>query len=896
MPIETITVTVQAGSANPQTKTVQVNVDPTTGSGTGTVSYVGSNGGADTVKATATIAGSNLTSNSAFTSFQQTNGPVAILTPQPSGQGLYTYTTANHETFYPITGTVYSGLQFTTPVINQVYATGSYSLPITGTVTNDGNSGEYKHLPPILNQAKTDGTAQFPGTINGTSLSSMSNVAGLYVFKGSFVVAAAGYVTFYSHCDEAWALYLPASVTRYDGTFNANTGDGGGGSPSTWDGLPLIGTRNTSAAGLQATDYVRVRFPAAGIYPFRLWMHNNGDAQTYEVFTFTNGLGTVPGGFVGGQVFGTVIKPIPVQANPNPTVPAGNLQLNVTQNTPYIQGQTATLNITVSGIHYSTKPYIPIFEGTTGKVFLYNSASLNQYTFPSFTSEPAVDKTAAASHVFTIAGSNGSWQGRLSIVYNDAADGNFSLKYGGAAFDANVDLTNLIVTAEDIAWFHGTNKSFDTYAVNGGLGGNQSQIEIDYMVKPTVSSVSPTTVTADGGVKNIVVALNKPFSPQQQGANNTGNVVNTPVFTCPGCTVGTPVPNIVNGWLVSYTVPITVPTNSSTTTTNLGMTLTGTLTYLNGSSFTTGSVTYIPTGTIATLTLTGVSFTPPTVTAFSITPKAGTAPNYTVNSGANETLSATVSSAFNNATTCSFWRQQHGTTNRVNMGSGVLTNSYTSGGLFYKVFTFSQAVVGWYTTNDLGAQAHDTVSGLSSNLYFDSSTYTVLSGGGGGGGGGCPAFEMFVSMDQQVSDVQVGDSLVSLATSLVGDEWKNGLAAEPAAVQWLKYSEEFCFQLIAENGAEVVVSASTPVPTREALEHLKNGGDPLIVPTFANEIRSGMHVITDVGNGLEWSMLVETYPVGIRRVARLYCGGRNFAAGVKPGKYIYTHNLNSQVK
>ena len=889
MPIETITVTVQAGSANPQTKTVQINVDPTTGSGTGTVSYVGSNGGADTIKATSTIAGSNLTSNSAFASFQQTNGPVAVLTPQPSGQGLFTYTTANHETFYPIISTVYSGLQFTTTVINQVFATGGYSLPIAGTITDDGNSGEYKHRPPILNQAKTDGTAVSPGTINGTVLSSMNNVAGLYVFKGSFVVAAAGYVTFYSWCDDAWAFYLPASVTRYDGTFNANTGDGGGGSPSTWDGLPLIGTRNTSASGYQATDYVRVHFPAPGIYPFRLWMHNNADDQTYEVFTFTNGLATVPGGYVGGQIFGTVIKPIPLQANPNPTVPAGNLQLNVTQNTPYIQGQTATINVTVTGIHYSTKPYIPIFEGTAGKVFLYNNASSNVYNFPTFNAQP-VDKTAASSHIFTLAGSNGSWQGRVSVVYNDAADGNFSLKYGGAGFDANVDLTNLTITAEDIAWFNAPNKSFDTYAVNGGLGGNQAQIEIDYMVKPTVSSVSPTQVTADGGVKNIVVALNKPFSPQQQGANNTGNVVNTPVFTCPGCTVGTPTPNIVAGWLTGYTVPITVPSNSSTTTTSLGMTLTGTLTYLNGSTFTTGSVTYIPTHTIATLTLTGVSFTPPSISAFTVAPKTGTAPSYSIVSGATETLTATVSSAFNNAMTCAFWRQSHGTTTRVNMGNGTLSNSYASGGLFYKVFTFSQADTSWYTTNDLGAQATDTVSSLQSNLYFDSSTYTKVTSGGGGGGGGCPSIEMYISQHAQVGDLQLGMSL----TALVGDGVEyldRALARENAQVAAIDFDTQPCHRLLAANGAEVIVSASTPVPTRQAIIAFKEGVSQDKIAIYANEIFAGMDVITDVGNGPEWSTLVETEALGMRRVGRVNCGGKNFAAGSKPGKYIYTHNL-----
>jgi hypothetical protein len=230
------------------------------------------------------------------------------------------------------------------------------------------------------------------------------------------------------------------------------------------------------------------------------------------------------------------------------------------------------------------------------------------------------------------------------------------------------------------------------------------------------------------------------------------------------------------------------------------------------------------------------------------------------------------------------------------MGSGTLSSSYTSGGLYYKVFTFSQVNTSWYTTNDLGAQATDTVSGLQSSLFFDSSTYTKVTGGGGGGGGGCPTMEMYVGETMQVSDCQVGDPLACLVhePDYYLDQVMEGV--ESHAIVWMDSTPEVCYHFIAENGAEVVVSGSTPVATRETLTALREGHPVEQLPVHASDIRAGMHVITDVGNGLEWSMLVETLCVGVRLVKRLYVGGRNFAAGVVPGKYIYTHNLQVVVK
>jgi hypothetical protein len=885
MPIETITVTITG--ANPQTKTVQVNVDPTTGSGSTSVSYTGSNGGADTAKATATIAGNPYTSNSAFEAFQAANGPLAVIDPLT----VTGYQNANDYTIDTPGSIIYGPANFNTVVMNQPFASGGFSHPISGVQTDDGNTGEYKHVPPLMDQTKPDGSA-----LNslGTPISAFHGQAYMAKWRGKFVVAQAGIQTFYFQVDDAWAMYFGPGCFRTQGTYNP-----GSLSSSFSEGgvtFTLAGSRNTAAGDHQAWDYIYMNFPAPGIYDFQIWFKNNNDNQQYMVCAYTPGSGSIPGGYVGGQYFGGVIKPIPQQAAPSPTVPAGNVALALANGGVHVAGQAATLTVQVSGIVYSTKPYIPVYEGVpNGKIFLYNDTlGPDTFGFQSYNSQP-VDKTAAASQVFNLSGSNSSWQGRLSILYNDGGDGKFSLKYSGAAFDSHVDLTTLTIQSDDIAWFNSVSKTFDLFSPSGGAGGAAVQIEVDYMVKPTVASVSPSSVVADGGNKVFTITLDKPFSPQQQGANNTGNVINTPTVTLSGATLvgsATPIKDGA-GWITGYTATFTVPSSSSNSTATLAFGLTGTLTYLSGTGFTTGGVTYIS-GYTTSIQFTGSGFVAPTISSFSVAPKSGTAPSYTITSGVSETLTVIVSSPFNNAMSVTFYRQQHGTSNRVAIGTSTSpTATSSSGGLFYKTFVFAQVDTSWYATNDLGVQATDTVSGLSSSVFFDSSTYTLVSGGGGGGGGGgCPAIDMYVGESLQVAECRLGDPVSCL--SALPEYYLAGV--ELRKIEAYSLSTQICYRFVAENGAEVVVSDSTPVPTREAMAALQEGHPVEELPIYANAIRAGMHVVTDVGNGPEWSLLTETTCVGLQIVAQLSCGGRNFAAGAKPGKYIFTHNAGQIVK
>jgi hypothetical protein len=182
----------------------------------------------------------------------------------------------------------------------------------------------------------------------------------------------------------------------------------------------------------------------------------------------------------------------------------------------------------------------------------------------------------------------------------------------------------------------------------------------------------------------------------------------------------------------------------------------------------------------------------------------------------------------------------------------------------------------------LQAQYLSNVVPLNTGPLVGATTASGTGGGGTGGatgGSGCPALDMWLDDTVQVQDTFVGYRLSTLSGEIHNPR---NLKQGTEEIQWLNHSDEICYRFRTENEAEVIVSESTPVPTLEGFD-LETG-------FMAHEIRVGMHLMTDVGNGLEWSVCTVAEYVGIRTVARLYCGGFNFAAGTQKGKYIYTHN------
>lgn len=145
------------------------------------------------------------------------------------------------------------------------------------------------------------------------------------------------------------------------------------------------------------------------------------------------------------------------------------------------------------------------------------------------------------------------------------------------------------------------------------------------------------------------------------------------------------------------------------------------------------------------------------------------------------------------------------------------------------------------------------------------------SGGGGGGGGGCPALEMWLNESTRVRDAKVGDLV---------DVLEDDGAVVQLPILSIEYSTQECCELKTEHGL-VVVSVTTPCTTRY-------GKSVSAWNTHGEELAA------IVGSGNELQVLwgkVEVRYIGLREVARVYVGGRVFAAGGTPGRRLFTHNL-----
>jgi hypothetical protein len=922
---ETIVVTVSG--VNPQTKNYSILVNTASGAMVSpplAISYTGTNAGIDNI--VATMPSHSLTSNTAEIAWQAVNGTIAI-----SPVTATVYANSSQTPGFIGFGGVNQGT-FTTNslVFNEVVA----GQPLSGFCARNNVSlcgGGYKAIPMLaLQQANTGeiwaSNINVPGSGSGsTGNPFIMDLTGYFIVEvpGTYTIV----ITFANKSTSALWIGSGASLgTTGNTNGGANPFPASGPNTAFWNAQAALGLPTGSHLACASNVYpgilggsvsAYVTFTVAGKYPFEAVYNQyqpiqfSGDTNGYFQVNFVSGQSTIYTNTNGNGPGWPTFLPVSIQATPaQGAVGARQLQLSVQSGvanpsspTTELETQSTTqaLYLTITGVPYTTIPYIPVLEGVTGGVFLYDSASprfdFGGELYPPVGGVPVTAAAVVAVNATSLSGDNTAWTGLLSLPYSgNPPSGFYTLTYNGGSVVSGVDVTNLTITADDIAWFDSANGSIDLFTASSG-GDLQYPIQIAYMVMPdrTGITVTPSTLLANGTAQTITVNLPKPMSPEQQGLYGTGNTVNTPTASCSGgVTVTTPPAAILNGsgWLTGWTMNVTVPSSSSSGSFQLTFGVTGTLTYLNGNQFTTGTVTYISGASpLATIATTGNSYTVPTNYSFVVGGgRSGTAPNYTITG--TITLTAVIFSTDNGAfTTNSFFRIQGATKTTISTGIVSAGPTPVAGGYHTTITLTTTSAYIWGTPVSLGYTATDSLSGYIVN-YTDSNTYNNGNAApGGGGGGGCPAVEMWLSDSMQVSDCLVGALLSTLPDETL--EYVNSLpsVAVSEAVQWMDYSTEVCYHFVAENGAEVIVSASTPVPSRESLESLADGMEPCEIAAYADEIRTGAHVITDVGNGPEWSQLTTAECVGMRSVARLYCGGRNFAAGVERGKYIYTHNI-----
>ena len=644
---------------------------------------------------------------------------------------------------------------------------------VTSNYPISGFGPGYKLNPMQVVQQTATGGFSNSLTIQGTNTNTNSGNFDGFVLDAvtNLVVATAGTYTFYVNYANvsSFAVYIGGGATF--SSQNYNGGNSGNPFPGTSpkNGYPLaIVSTNMSATSHPNTVSSYITFSAPGIYPIEVVYNqylsvqpsydNNGFFQiTYIAGAQNQNVGQGVTG-VGFQSHPVAITAAP----PTGAVPTGALRLTPTGGTAglKIQGTTDTLTLTVQNVVYHSVPYVPILEGTPGSLFVYNAgAAFDFQTYNGF----AVNTIAAANSVFSVTGSN------TGGLFNATPQGtHFLLNYNGGAFSfitpgSQISTTDLTLTADDVAWYEGQAgpnfNSFDLFTPVGGTGGISYSVAVDFMTKPTIKSVSPSTLQADGKNQALQINLSKPMSPQQQGLYGTGDTVNITASLSGGATFQAPFSAVLDaaGYLQGWYTLVLIPINSNNGSITLTVNVFGTLTYLSGTTFVTSTVNYI-TASNTVIPTQGDQFVNPVPVSLTMTPAQS--PLVGV-----QTLTGTAYTFDNNPMTMSFFYKHLtlGTTTQI--GAGSLINSYTStvGGktVYNKVFRVTYTfptVIGTGTAGNIniGFLATDTVSGLFYSYQSTTTYYQPVTGGGGGGGGGGGCFTLNVPIETPAGFVKFG--------------------------------------------------------------------------------------------------------------------------------------------
>jgi len=390
-----------------------------------------------------------------------------------------------------------------------------------------------------------------------------------------------------------------------------------------------------------------------------------------------------------------------------------------------------------AALSINSTPILPIFEGSTGSSSLSNYSGSTSWVFQTYNGVN-VDPATAGSEMFQINAGDNNWQGLVDVEYTPSGPSTFGFRYNGATIPANVDASLITLEAGDIAWsgsVAGNPHALDIYGPSGVLnlgsgllsGGVGNKFYLTYAIRPGIGSFNPQTVVGDGLPHVFQILLDRPFPPNQWGYDfNSSNSIGTPTVSL-GSTPASQVVPVYNsdhyliGWNATITVPVQGPGGSQKP---LKITCSGSLQYLTGNVITNDhNVHYFSNTLVGQVNITANQASPTVLSATF----PGVSNPLTFNT--NYTMEVVVSSPLSDSLTCNFLAQNVSNGVHKSLGAGSLVSSYQSGGLYYKVFHLSVNSNNLYAGGtNLGAQATDSVNGLSSPVFYDSTDWTVVSG------------------------------------------------------------------------------------------------------------------------------------------------------------------------
>ncbi len=701
MPIETINYEIKG--ANAKTGSIQINVN--NGSGTGTVVVNGVNSGVDSV--TATMASHSLTSNEAQIGWQATNGQIALLA-NPTG---YFWAAANQTQGFARTDvssplwsqTLYS-LMFNVYPLNLLPGN-----PFgTNAILNPTNPPRWLNFPVTAGGNFSPIGSGAGGTVicegNGYTAGSGSLLAFDMIITGSFVVSEASQINFSPYFSYALMGGIGGGATKISGPAHVGVYTA---STTPMKGYPLLFEMNSTytEAESEALGATVINFPAAGIYPFEFmyWIGTQAGGLTLSI--------VAPGN--------SVIAPVAsVTMPPSGPAASGDLQLSPVLAGPDVIGTAQSLTVTAQNIAYQTQTYVGLLEGTSGKVYVWNTGSASSDTGNSFVL-PTIDgntiPASTAASLFSLTGDNGTWKGLVSLAYDGTG---YALEYNGGAIPPKVAKTTLTVSQQDPAWYNATATTLDAFVPTSQGGGQFLNVEVDYLVNASVASVTPTTVPGDGQQHTFTISLAKPLPPLQAGTACTvtlgGSGLSSP---------GTVSPVVdQDGYTTAYTVPITVSSVASPSTATIGVALSGTISYMNGSTATTGSVTYYNNSSAGSVIVSVASIAPPTNISLSASP---------LPIGTSTTLTAKLQYGLDNFGTLTFYAQASNNFGveqnaRIQLGTVSSPTVAQSGSLYIATYSFTADTAGLFDAQTWIFGYSETQTD-GQNVTYWSSTYNISS-------------------------------------------------------------------------------------------------------------------------------------------------------------------------